>query len=51
MSSTPHVGERNRRDKEVMDRHGFKERNLEGQMVVDLLEGCRSTISYVEDAI
>ena len=30
-----YVGEGNRADEEVMGRHGFKERNLEGQMVVD----------------
>ncbi|KAK3532129.1 hypothetical protein QTP86_008573 [Hemibagrus guttatus] len=30
-----HVGERNRGDEEVMGKFGFKERNLEGQMVVD----------------
>ena len=30
-----YVGEGNRGDEEVMGRHGFKERNLEGQMVVD----------------
>ncbi|KAK3561329.1 hypothetical protein QTP86_030628 [Hemibagrus guttatus] len=30
-----HVGEGNRGDEEVMDKFGVKERNLEGQMVVD----------------
>ncbi|KAF7701131.1 hypothetical protein C0J45_10358 [Silurus meridionalis] len=30
-----HVGEGNRGDEEVMSRYGFKERNVEGQMVVD----------------
>ena len=30
-----HVGGGNRGDEEVMGKHGFKERNLEGQMVVD----------------
>ncbi|KAF7694127.1 hypothetical protein C0J45_16005 [Silurus meridionalis] len=30
-----HVGEGNRGDKEVMGRYGLKERNVEGQMVVD----------------
>ncbi|KAI5610001.1 hypothetical protein C0J50_5673 [Silurus asotus] len=30
-----HVGEGNRSDEEVMGRYGFKERNVEGQMVVD----------------
>ena len=30
-----HVCEGNRGDEEIMGRHGFKERNLEGQMVVD----------------
>ena len=35
-----HVGEGNR-DKEVMGRHGFNERNLKGQMVVDFAKGCK----------
>ncbi|KAI5101079.1 hypothetical protein C0J45_8282 [Silurus meridionalis] len=30
-----HVGEGNRGDEEVMGRFGFKERNVEGQMLVD----------------
>ncbi|KAI5614609.1 hypothetical protein C0J50_8947 [Silurus asotus] len=30
-----HVGEGNKDDEEVMGRYGFKERNVEGQMVVD----------------
>ena len=30
-----HVGEGNGGDEEIMGRHGFKERNLEGQTVVD----------------
>ncbi|KAI5624691.1 hypothetical protein C0J50_15497 [Silurus asotus] len=30
-----HVGEGNRGDEEVIGRYGFKERNVEGQMVVD----------------
>ncbi|KAI5619805.1 hypothetical protein C0J50_20571 [Silurus asotus] len=30
-----HVGEGNRGDEKVMGRYGFKERNVEGQMVVD----------------
>ncbi|KAI5615474.1 gastrula zinc finger protein XlCGF28.1-like [Silurus asotus] len=30
-----HIGEGNRGDEEVMCRYGFKERNVEGQMVVD----------------
>ncbi|KAI5086660.1 hypothetical protein C0J45_23939, partial [Silurus meridionalis] len=30
-----HVGEGNRGDEEVMGRYGFKERNVEGQMLVD----------------
>ena len=36
-----HVGEGNRADEEVMGKHGFKERNLEGQMVVDFAKRCK----------
>lgn len=37
-----HVGEENRCDEEVFSRYGIKERNAEGQMLVDsdTSEGC-----------
>ena len=39
-----HVGEGNRKDEEVMGSHGFKERKLEGQMVVDFSKRMQMTV-------
>ena len=41
-----HVGEGSRGDEEVMGRHGFKERNLEGQMVVDFAKRIQMAVLY-----
>ena len=39
-----YVGEGSRRDEEVMGRHGFKERNLEGQMIVDFAKRMQTAV-------
>ena len=39
-----HVDEGNRGDEEVMSRHGFKERNLEGQIIVDFAKRMQLTV-------
>eukprot|EP00064_Thunnus_orientalis_P005610 superscaffoldBa00000558_g5624 len=39
-----HVGEGNRDDEEVMGRYGVKERNVEGQTVVDFSEGMEMAV-------
>ncbi|KAK3552787.1 hypothetical protein QTP86_022599 [Hemibagrus guttatus] len=39
-----HVGEGNRGDEEVMDKFGVKERNLEGQMIVDFAKRMDMTV-------
>ena len=39
-----HVGEGNRGDEEVLGRGGFKERNFEGQMVVDFAKRMQMTV-------
>ncbi|KAI5606603.1 hypothetical protein C0J50_2102 [Silurus asotus] len=39
-----HVGKGNRGDEEVMGRHGFKERNVEGQMVVDFAKKMKMAV-------
>ncbi|KAI5615334.1 hypothetical protein C0J50_10843 [Silurus asotus] len=39
-----HVGEGNRGDQEVMGRYGLKERNVEGQMVVDFAKRMKMAV-------
>ncbi|KAI5090312.1 eukaryotic translation initiation factor 4 gamma 3 isoform X8 [Silurus meridionalis] len=39
-----HVGEGNRGDEEVMGRYGFKERNVEGQLVVDFAKRMKMAV-------
>ena len=39
-----HVGEGNRRDKEMIGEYGIAERNVEGQMIVDFAKRMRMTV-------
>ncbi|KAI5619497.1 hypothetical protein C0J50_20894 [Silurus asotus] len=39
-----HVGEKNRCDEEVMGKYGFKERNVEEQMVVDIAKKMETAV-------
>ncbi len=38
------IGEGNKGDEELMDRYGVKERNVEGQMVVDFVKRMEVTV-------